>query len=185
MHENVSLNSCELIVRKARDIPMTMWKRTVSVFVSGIMGIGLLLQSEQVMLTSKAEQKKVETSIEQFAGNEAIVQLKLNSSKSLSYKGCTVEQLSEEYWSVTASNQKQLKKVMCHLEKRSDVVSVQPNYQYSVMDTEIPNDSKFSKQWGLKNDGIQSFSTGDGDRIKATAGVDIDAIEAWNRRAYA
>ena len=159
---------------------MTTWKRTVSVFAAGIMGMGLLLQGEHAMPICKAEQKKIDVSIEQFAGNEAIVQLKTNSSQSLSYQGCQVEQLSEEYWSVTASNQKQLKKVFNKLEKRTDVVSVQPNYQYTVMDSEIPNDSKFSKQWGLKNDGIQSFSTSSGDNVQSTAGVDIDAVEAWN-----
>lgn len=159
---------------------MTIWKRTVSVFVAGIMGIGLLLQREQATVTCKGEQKKTEASMKQFVGNEAIVQLKLNSSQSLFYQGCTVEQLSEEYWSITASNQKQLKKIISDLEKRSDVVSIQPNYQYTVMDVEVPNDSKFSKQWGLKNDGFQTFSTGDGDSVQSTAGVDIDAVEAWN-----
>lgn len=159
---------------------MTIWKRTVSVFAAGIMGMGLLLQGGQTTPICKAEQKKIDASIEQFAGNEAIVQLKTNSSQSLSYQGCQVEQLSEEYWSVTVSSQKQLKKVLNKLEKRTDVVSVQPNYQYTVMDSEVPNDSKFSKQWGLKNDGIQSFSTSSGDNVQSTAGVDIDAVEAWN-----
>ena len=158
---------------------MNRWKRTVSVFVAGVMGIGLCLQAGQAM-TVRAAEETIEVSIENFSGNEAIVQQKINSSQKFSYPYCTVEQLSEEYWKIKASDKKNFTKVIEKLKKRTDVVSIQPNYQYTVMDTEIPNDSKFSKQWGLKNDGIQSFSIDDETSAQATAGVDIDAVEAWN-----
>lgn len=159
---------------------MNRWKKTVGVLLAGVMGMGLFLQAGYEVSARAAEAEKTDVPIETFSSNEAIVQQKLDSSKDLSYKNCTVEQLSEEYWSIKAPNQERLEEVIEQLEKRTDVVSVQPNYQYTVMDAEVPNDSNFSKQWALKNDGIKSFSTDDGDPLQSAEGVDIDAIEAWD-----
>ncbi len=67
------------------------------------------------------------------------------------------------------------------VELRNDpkVESVQPNYQYGSLSTELTsiNDTGKANQWGLYNDG-NSVSL-DGQNITKTIGVDIDAAGAW------
>jgi thermitase len=67
------------------------------------------------------------------------------------------------------------------VELRNDpkVESVQPNYQYGSLSTELTsiNDTGKANQWGLYNDG--SSMVLDGQTITKTIGVDIDAAGAW------
>lgn len=55
----------------------------------------------------------------------------------------------------------------------------EPNFIYRVVgrSNHTPNDSEFSKLWGLSN--VGQVAEGDGGGIQGKAGIDIDALKAW------
>ncbi len=65
------------------------------------------------------------------------------------------------------------------LRSNPNVESVQPNYQYNSLSTNLNsiNDTGKANQWGLYNNG--STVVLDGQTITKTAGADIDAAGAW------
>lgn len=65
-----------------------------------------------------------------------------------------------------------INKVLEELKKDQDVLYAQPNYK--LFTNALPGDEKFSEQWGLLNDGQAILGQ------VGTAGVDIDAVEAWD-----
>lgn len=118
---------------------------------------------------------------EKITNCEVIVEQKRNSNQSISYAGCKMETLTEELFLLKASNQTILENVLNKLEKRRDIVSVQPNYSYTTMGwTDMVNDASANKLWALNNDGTFSYTNDDGELVQAVAGIDIEAQNAWN-----
>ncbi|MBQ3600838.1 MAG: S8 family serine peptidase [Lachnospiraceae bacterium] len=130
----------------------------------------------------QGEEKKQDYSEYEKANTyQVIVERKEQSAKEFYYKGCQVEQLTEEYWQIEADSKETFGKLMRNLENRKDVLSVQPNYEYSVMDVSgESNDAYFEKQWGLYNDGTIRMENEKGDIIQALKDMDLDAKEAWD-----
>jgi thermitase len=63
------------------------------------------------------------------------------------------------------------KSVIKRLSQNPAVELIEPNYIYRI--SKIPNDPMFGNLWGLSN-------TGQSDRGLGTAGIDIDALRAWD-----
>ena len=69
------------------------------------------------------------------------------------------------------------------LESQPGILSVQPNYRYTILDQ--PDDPRYPSQWSLENTGeslsVPVYNTTT--TITPTAGVDMDAPEAWEIRS--
>jgi subtilisin family serine protease len=103
--------------------------------------------------------------------SEYIVKLKTNNTKSLHSLGeVKALNLSFGNFAVISSDNKS---IMQEALLDSNIEYIEPNYTYSAFD--IPNDSDFSKQWGLHNTGKNSGSIWS----PGKKGIDIAALEAW------
>ncbi|MDO4553635.1 MAG: S8 family serine peptidase, partial [Lachnospiraceae bacterium] len=97
---------------------------------------------------------------------------------------------------IQTRSSKALKEALELLPTIEEISVVQPDYSYSLADSEItgedgmmdltdedsyypvlPDDTYFTKQWGLYNDGGTAISTAS--QRQAQAGVDINILEAW------
>jgi subtilisin family serine protease len=82
--------------------------------------------------------------------------------------------LTDETVLIELDSKSELDNTIETLEADDDILSIQPNYSYQLLDT--PNDRYYSKQWGLNN--IGTFT--DEDNIKSVTDVDMNIPEAWD-----
>lgn len=154
--------------------------RIKRILIAGLVGSSLVFPLTQGFSVSMAE-KAQKTNLEQkFCSREVIVRKELYTGGSFQYKNCFTESLSEEYIRIRANTTKDYAKVVEVLQGREDVVSIQPNFAYSAMEVQEPNDKYFSQQWALKNEGIGTYENQDGETVQAEAGIDVNALKAWD-----
>jgi hypothetical protein len=65
-----------------------------------------------------------------------------------------------------------VEKIIAELKENQNVEFVQPNYKLDIKT--LPDDDKFTEQWGLSNSGSKIMDK------TGTPGIDINAIMAWN-----
>lgn len=146
----------------------------------------------------KTDEKLASRNIEEYEGNEILVQMVEGSTKKLELKGCQIEELMEGMYFITVDSKEILADTLNRLEADNEVAYIQPNYTYHVLDIEsmveipsditepeeeteeeakeedIPNDMFFLKQWGLYNTGTELFGN-----IQSLEGIDMNVLPAW------
>lgn len=142
---------------------------------------------------------KIATSdIADYTNNQIIVSMEEGAVLHLEHQINETEFLMDDTYLVTAASKEQLEEMLKELEAQEEVIYVQPNYQYRVLDyvkyeeitddmeedevneddmatANMPNDPYFSKQWGLYNTGDEIF-----DEITSVAGIDIGLMDIWD-----
>jgi len=133
---------------------------------------GLLL-FPALLLSSTGQKAK----LPEYIPGEVIVTYKDNLVKPQSGKEFMVSKvyshlsrLEEKSVAFIRSKTLSTEALIVQLKKDPNVARVEPNYVHRVMDRNLPDDSRFSEEWGMDNNG----SSG------GTADADTDAPEAWS-----
>lgn len=116
----------------------------------------------------------------EYKNKEAIIKFQsgIYEDEDLSDK-YDIEQIDSEYSIVRFDNQTELDTGLMEIKQNANIEYVQPNYKYE--NQAIPNDTYFSKQWGLHNTGEFTYPATSTEAPKtAVAGMDINVVKAWD-----